>query len=347
MKLADIQQSIPEKHIDNVRIITHTLHESGFECHIVGGAVRDLLLGIPAFDFDFATNARPEQVMKLFRRVIPTGIKHGTVTVLFGKEPYEVTTYRSESTYTDGRRPDSVSFSDTLREDIVRRDFTINGLAYDIQHDRLIDYVGGIDDLKNGIIRTINDPMERLSEDGLRSYRACRFASRFDFEIEDATFTAITATLHISARVSAERVRDELMKIMATKRPSVGIEYLRECGLLALCLPELNAAYGVKQNRFHMFDVYYHCIYSCDAAPREDPLLRFVALLHDIGKVPCRAVGNDGDYTFYNHEIVGARMLKSIMRRLKFSNDETQSHVLLYKRVDRRSGPPLYQKGRA
>ncbi len=303
---------------------TGTFHKSGFECYLVGGCVRDILLGHDTYDYDFATNARPEQVMKLFRRVAPTGIKHGTVTVLFAGMEFEVTTYRSDGKYLDGRRPESVSFSETLNDDVQRRDFTINGLAYDINSGEIIDFVHGIDDLKSGIIRTIGSPFDRFGEDGLRTYRACRFAAKLGFEIEEETFNAITQTLDVAAKVSAERVREELMKLLTTDTPSKGFEYMRRSGLLKLALPELDVCYAVEQNRFHAYDIYYHSIYSCDAAPKDKPLVRLSALLHDIGKVNTRKLTEDGEYTFYNHEVIGARMVRKIMRRLKFSNTEME-----------------------
>jgi tRNA nucleotidyltransferase (CCA-adding enzyme) len=311
--------------------ITNTLKSAGYECYMVGGAVRDMVLGLPAYDIDLATNARPNQITALFNHVIPTGIKHGTVTVLLKKQPFEITTYRSDGKYIDGRRPEEVYFSDTLEEDIIRRDFTINGLAYNTHTNELIDLVDGVNDIKAKIIRTIHNPMDRLSEDGLRSYRACRFAAKLGFEIHEETLEAMSQTVQISAKVSVERVRDEIIKMMSAEKPSIGIEYLRKTGLLKLCLPELDAAYEVTQNKYHAFDVYHHCIYACDAAAAHDPILRFATLLHDIGKVPCRGIGEDGDYTFYNHEIVGSRMLKILMKRLKFSNDEIQRATHLVK----------------
>ncbi|MDA3900411.1 MAG: CCA tRNA nucleotidyltransferase [Spirochaetes bacterium] len=307
---------------DKIYKLHQRIVEAGYECYMVGGSIRDLILGHTAYDFDFATNARPEQISRLFRHVAPTGIKHGTVTVFIEKVPFEVTTYRCDGKYVDGRRPDTVTFSKTLKEDIIRRDFTINGLAYDIGKQELLDYVGGIADLERSLITTIGDPNERLSEDGLRSYRACRFAAKLMFTIDKKTLAGIRETLHIAEKVSVERVRDELLKMMASEKPSVGIEYMRETGLLKIAIPELDACYEVEQNRFHKYDIYYHCVYSCDAASADDVLIRFAALLHDIGKVPCRARGADGDYTFYNHEIVGARMTRALMRRLKFSNDD-------------------------
>jgi poly(A) polymerase/tRNA nucleotidyltransferase (CCA-adding enzyme) len=332
---------IPGQIKTDLDYISTILEKKGFECYMVGGSVRDLLLGIDSFDYDFATNARPEQIMKLFPRVAPTGIKHGTVTILTSSGEYEVTTFRSDGDYSDGRHPDKVYFSDTLEEDVKRRDFSINGLAYDFKNDKIIDLVGGLTDLENKIIRTIGDPVERFSEDGLRTLRACRFSSKLSelgFTIDDATFSAISKTIEIVKKVSPERIRDELMKILQTKIPSVGIECMRKCGLLNLILPELDAAYGVDQNKYHMYDVYWHSLLTCDAAPIEIPLIRFTALLHDIGKVPSRATGSDGDFTFYNHEIIGTRMLKKIMKRLKFSNEDIErvcnlsiNHMFHYK----------------
>ncbi|HPJ37548.1 MAG TPA: CCA tRNA nucleotidyltransferase [Spirochaetota bacterium] len=314
---------LPPHYEKAIRSIVTTFSENGFECYLVGGSVRDLLMGAPACDFDFATNARPQQVMKLFKRVIPTGIKHGTVSLLFNDDAtYEITTYRSDGKYVDGRRPESISFSDTLEEDVRRRDFTINGLAYDVLKQELIDYVGGLDDIGRGVIRTIGDSIDRFSEDGLRPYRACRFAAKLHFTIDPGTFDAIGKTLDVARMVSAERVRDELLKLLDAETPSVGFEYLRESGLLDLMIPELARCYGVGQNKYHMYDIYYHSIYSCDAAPPGNHIVRIAALLHDVGKVATRREGDDGDYTFYNHEVIGARMSKKILGRLRFSNEE-------------------------
>ena len=330
-----IKITIPDSDYRNIKKITSRFHNNNFQCYLVGGSVRDLILGNSIHDYDFATDARPEDVMKLFRRVIPTGIKHGTVSILmndksFAGKTIEVTTYRSDGKYIDGRRPESVSFSSSLEEDIKRRDFTINGLAYSPEEDEVIDYTGGLRDLENRVIRTIGDPVERFMEDGLRPLRACRFASRLKFSIDENTFTAIGRTLDIFKKVSAERVRDEFMKILVSGKPSEGIECLRKSGLLDIFLPELANCYGFEQNKFHMYDVYYHSIYSCDGAPADMPLIRLSALLHDIGKVPTRSTGEDGDYTFYNHEVVGARMTRRIMKRLKFSNEDIErTNVLI------------------
>ncbi len=320
-----IQKKIefPAEFEKSIRRIVSTFAEKGYECFLVGGSVRDLYMGAGAYDFDFATNARPEEVMRLFRRVAPTGIKHGTVTLLDGARSYEVTTYRSDGEYIDGRRPESVAFSHSLEEDVARRDFTINGLAYDLEKEEIIDYVGGVADIDSRIIRTIGDPLARFGEDGLRPYRACRFAAKLDFEIHEETFRAIADALGVARMVSAERVRDELIKLFEAARPSIGFEYMRKSGLLDICLPELARCYGVEQNKYHLFDIYYHSLYSCDAAPAGNHVVRMAALLHDIGKVPTRREGADGDYTFYNHEVLGSRMVKKILARLRFSNDDT------------------------
>jgi tRNA nucleotidyltransferase (CCA-adding enzyme) len=302
--------------------IVKKFRESGFECYLIGGSVRDLILGIDVYDYDFATNARPEEMMKIFRKTIPTGIKHGTVSVLMDSRQFEVTTYRSEGVYLDGRHPDSVSFSKELRVDVERRDFTINGLAYDPESDEIIDYVNGLGDIRHKIIRTIGDPVARFSEDGLRPMRACRFAAKLNFEIDGNTFSAIPETLEIVKKVSRERIRDELFKILESDKPSVGLEYLRKSGIMGVILPELAECHGVSQNKYHIHDVYYHSIYSCDAAPKDNLLIRIAALFHDIGKVPTKQPNASGDYTFYNHEVLGVKMAKKIMRRLKFSNEQ-------------------------
>ena len=316
--------TIPQNAYKNLLQIVQKFEEKGNQCYLVGGSVRDLIMNSQAFDYDLATDARPETVMGLFRKAIPTGIKHGTVSVILNKQTFEITTYRSDGKYLDGRHPETVSFSDTLEEDVQRRDFTINGLAYDLIRETIIDYVDGYADLKKKIIRTIGEPIERFAEDGLRPLRACRFAAKLKFEIEEKTFAAITSSLPVVQKVSAERIRDELMKLMETEKPSVGLDKMRESGLLDLVLPELSTAFNISQNRFHKYDIYYHSVLSCDAAPRDKPILRLAALLHDIGKVPTRRPGPNGDSTFYNHEVLGAKMTRKIMKRLKFSNEQIE-----------------------
>jgi tRNA nucleotidyltransferase (CCA-adding enzyme) len=316
--------SIPENEKTEIFEIVKKLNSNGFECYLVGGSVRDLVLGHEVLDYDFATNALPENVMKIFKRVIPTGIKHGTVSVLMKEKQYEITTYRSDGKYLDGRRPDTISFSETLEEDVKRRDFTINGLAYDINKELIIDHVSGLEDINKKVIRTIGDPVKRLNEDGLRSFRACRFAAKLYFSIDKETFAAMGKTLDIARQVSAERVRDELMKLLDTDKPSIGLEYMRECGLMKLILPELLEGLNLSQNKFHVYDIYYHSLYSCDAIPGENKIIKLAALLHDVGKTSTRKEIERGENTFYNHEVVGAKITKRIMKRLKFSNEEIE-----------------------
>jgi len=320
---------IPEEFQPGIKKISSILLKNGFECYIVGGAVRDFLLGKKQYDFDFTTNARPNDIIQIFKKTVPTGIKHGTITVLAGGKSFEVTTFRSDGKYFDGRHPEEVHFSDTLEEDIIRRDFTINGLAYDVQKCIIVDYAGGLIDLDKKIIRTIGSSIDRLSEDGLRAYRACRFAAKLNFDIEPSVIESIKQTLSISEKVSAERVRDEFLKTLTSDKPSIGIEYMRVSGLLNLFLPELFNTYGVGQNKYHTYDVYYHCLYSCDAAPANHPVLRLAALFHDIGKPASRSTGTDGEYTFYNHEMISVKIVKNILRRLKFSNEEISRIVNL------------------
>lgn len=308
-----------------IETVVATLRNAGYECYLIGGSVRDLLLGREVRDYDFATDALPKEVMRLFRRALPTGIKHGTVSVLVNGISFEITTYRSDGTYIDGRHPDTVTFSKELRIDVERRDFTINGLAYDTMTQTIIDYVNGLHDIRSRVIRTIGDPVSRFREDGLRPIRACRFAACLKFTIDEETFAAIPETLDVASKVSPERIRDELVKILESEKPSLGIEYLRRSGLLAFILPELDKCYGVDQNRYHMYDIYTHSIYSCDAAPAHQPMIRLAALLHDIGKLPTKQAGDDGDPTFYNHEVIGAKMVRRIMKRLRFSNDQIET----------------------
>lgn len=322
LKISDKKLSIPGAEKKEITEIVNRFKSSGYDCYLVGGSVRDLVLGHEVLDYDFATNARPEDVMKLFRRVIPTGIKHGTVSVLMKDRQYEITTYRADGKYIDGRRPESVSFSETLEQDVTRRDFTINGLAYDITKEQIIDYVEGLADIQKRLIRTIGNPIDRFSEDGLRSYRACRFAAKLYFSIDADTLSAVSRTLETAKAVSAERVRDELLKLMDTEKPSIGLEYMRESGLMGLSLPELLEGFNVKQNKYHIYDIYYHSLYSCDAIPGADRIIKFAALLHDIGKSATRKEGEDGEGTFYNHEVVGTKITRRIMKRLKFSNEE-------------------------
>jgi tRNA nucleotidyltransferase (CCA-adding enzyme) len=260
----------------------------------------------------------------LFRRVIPTGIQHGTVTVLMKQGQYEVTTLRGETTYSDGRRPDAVYFVDDIKDDLARRDFTINAIAYDVLEDRLIDPFGGAADLAARTLRAVGVASERFAEDGLRVLRGARFAASLSLTIEAETARAIEPSLASYRKVSAERIRDEWLKTMKAQKPSRAFEIMKDCGMLAITAPEMLESVGCEQNRHHAFDVWGHAMACLDAAPLT-PVLRVAALLHDIGKPRSRAFSDKtNDYTFYEHERIGAEMVEPLLSRLRFSNDERQ-----------------------
>ncbi len=332
--------------------ISEKLQESGYHAYLVGGSIRDILLEKQPDDFDIATNAYPEEIMKIFPKSIPTGAKFGTITVIAEDENGEkfevqITTYRSEADYIGGRWPSKVEFSREIEDDLSRRDFTINALALNLQRfdekdiavDQLIiDLFGGLNDLKAKRIRAVRDPFERFSEDGLRSVRACRLASQLNFKIEPKTFNAIKQALHITKMVSVERFRDELMKILLkSSQPSKGLLLLKESGILNIFLPELLEGIGVNQPQFHADDVFIHLLKTVDAA--EDSI-KLAALFHDIAKPRTMTVDDKGVH-FYGHDVMGAQMTKDIMKRLKFSNSEIEKtsnlvrwHMFYYPSAD-------------
>jgi len=304
-----------------------TIKRAGFKCYIVGGGVRDILLKLKPKVWDLTTDATPQQVTKLFKKVVPTGIKYGTVTVIINNIPYEITTFRSDERYIDGRHPSKVTYSKDLHKDLSRRDFTINAIAYDPTTKELVDIFGGQKDLKAKLIRAVGNPVERFREDGLRPIRACRFAAKLGFKIEDKTLKAIPKCLSVAKKVSPERVHDELMRMLEADKPSIGLDLMRKSGLLHIYIPELLKGMGVKQPKpFHKDDVYWHNLYSCDEISKDKPVLRLAALLHDIAKPKCKI-----NQTFYNHENTGANMAEKIMRRLKFSNEHIKCVTNLIK----------------
>ncbi len=302
--------------------ICNRLRERGKRAWVVGGCVRDLLLGRDVNDWDVCTDALPDELMRAFPKAIPTGIEHGTVTVVVNKVHYEVTTLRGEEGYTDGRRPDQVFFVDDLVRDLARRDFTVNAIALDPTTGQLEDPFNGQGDLQHKVLRAVGVAEERFSEDGLRVLRAARFVATLELELDPATAQAIRPTLPTYQKVSAERIRDEWVKTMKAARPSRAFEVMREHGLLELTCPEMLEGVGMEQNKWHAFDVWGHAM-ACLDASRGDAVLRLSALLHDIGKPRTREFQEEkSDYTFYNHEEVGADMLGPILERLRFSNDE-------------------------
>jgi tRNA nucleotidyltransferase (CCA-adding enzyme) len=325
-----LSQRVPAE----VRELCVRLREGGFRSWIVGGCVRDQLLAeleakesSSQGDWDIATSARPEQVQKLFRRVIPTGIQHGTVTVLAPNGSYEVTTLRGETSYSDGRRPDAVYFVDDIKDDLARRDFTINAIAYDVLDDKLIDPFDGMLDLRARTLRAVGDPAVRFAEDGLRVLRAARFVATLEVELDPATERAIVPSLDSYRKVSAERVRDEWLKATKASKPSRAFEVMKDHGLLAISAPELLESVGCAQNRYHAYDVWGHAMHCLDNCPKS-PILRMAGLLHDVGKPRSRAFSDKTcDYTFYEHERIGAEMAGPLLDRLRFSNDE-RAHIV-------------------
>jgi poly(A) polymerase/tRNA nucleotidyltransferase (CCA-adding enzyme) len=296
--------------------IIKTLKKAGYECYLVGGGVRDALLNQPVSEWDLTTNATPPTVIKLFKKAVPTGIKYGTVTIILPDGKYEITTYRSDEKYSDGRHPDRVRFTQSLTEDLARRDFTVNAMAYDPELKQLVDPFSGKKDLKKKILRAVGNPIQRFKEDGLRPLRACRLAAKLNFKIEPQTARAISLALKITKKVAPERLHDELLKIMETNQPSIALELMRRTGLLKIVLPELLACCKVRQPRpFHLYDVYWHSLYSMDAVTKNKPLVRLAALLHDISKPECKK-----GLTFYNHHVKGEKKAEKILKRLKFSN---------------------------
>jgi len=303
-----------------VRNFAAFFERAGYQCYLVGGAVRDMFRGEQLQDFDIATDALPQEVSKIFRRVIPTGIKHGTVTVLFEGTRFEVTTFRIDQEYLDGRRPESVVFTPSIEEDLKRRDFTINAIAYDLHGKNLLDPHHGQRDLKAAVIRAIGDPVARFREDGLRPVRACRFAAQFRFEIEKHTFTGIARCLETVGKVSAERIRDELIRLLGVEKPSLGFKLMKSSGLLDLLIPELARCRETEQGDLHRFDLFEHLIYACDAAPRENLEVRLAALLHDVGKPESLRRDAQGSLSFHRHEQRSSEIASRILRRLRFSN---------------------------
>ena len=293
------------------------------ELVLVGGAVRDELLGRPHADWDLATCLLPQTVMDRARaaamKVIPTGLQHGTVTVILEGRPVEVTTFRSDGDYLDGRRPESVVLGVSLEEDLSRRDFTINAMALPVGGGDLVDPFGGQKDLAARMIRAVGDPLLRFAEDGLRPLRACRFAAQLGFEVEVATLAAIPARLEVARKVSVERVFTELDKLLRGAEPDRGLTLLAESGLLDLWLPELRPMIGCGQNRHHRHDVWEHTLQVVRLVPA-DAGLRWAALLHDGGKPGTRTPGPEGEAHFHGHEARSLDLADAILERLKGSH---------------------------
>ncbi len=317
---------------DYVSDILNRLEKAGFEAYVVGGAVRDVLMGKEVYDWDFTTNATPEQILKIF----PEGYydnKFGTVGISHPSSvnPYEITTFRKESGYSDTRRPDKVEWGKTLKDDVARRDFTINAMALTAKGE-IIDYYDGQKDIERKIIRAVGDPDERFSEDALRMMRAIRIAAELGFVIDEETLEAIKKNAALINRISKERVKEELFKLLKSPHPYDGTLIFRNSGLMVEILPEMEKCFGVEQKspgRHHIYDVGNHLLMSLKNCKSSDPLVRFATLIHDIGKpVTYKKLAN-GTITFYNHEVVSTRIAENLADRLKFSNKEKERLIIL------------------
>lgn len=312
--------------------IAERLQKAGYDTWTVGGAVRDAVLGHPSEDWDLTTRARPEEVRRLFRRTVPLGIEHGTVGVHGGDGVlYEVTTFRRD-VETFGRHA-VVEFADTIEEDLARRDFTCNAVAWHPGTGELRDPFGGLADLEAGILRTVGRPEERFAEDYLRILRALRFAGHFELAIEPATWSALTAATSHLTGLSAERVREELWKILGkTHRASAALSLYGAAGVLAVLYPELEALVGLDDGSPNQLDAWSTTLIAVDCIPRTRPLLRVAALLHAVGKPAARIRNLRGAWSFAGHEVIGARRAGEVMRRLKSSNAEMARVVQLVAR---------------
>ena len=308
--------------------VLQTLENAGFQAFVVGGAVRDLLTKTPVTDWDFTTDATPEEIQKLFPDSFYDN-NFGTVGIKLDEAVYEITTFRTESGYSDRRRPDKVAWGKNLEEDLTRRDFTINAMGLD-KTLKVIDPFGGQNDLKNKIIKAVGDPNKRFQEDGLRMMRAIRIAAQLGFSIEAKTLEAINKNSSLINQIAKERVRDELLKIIGSPYPKDGILLLFSSGLLQQIIPELISTRGVEQAGHHTKDVWNHSLDALAACPATDPIVRLATLLHDIAKpVVKKNLGEGKEITFYNHEVVGARMVKQIAYRLKMAKKDTNLLWLL------------------
>lgn len=303
-----------------VTFILQELNRNKHEAYIVGGCVRDSLINREIHDWDICTSATPDEIIKTFphEKIVPTGLKHGTVTIVINDKAYEVTTFRQDGNYSDGRRPDNVSFTNNLIDDLQRRDFTINAIAYNPQQG-LVDPFNGINDIENKIIRCVGNPYERFNEDGLRIMRAVRFSAQLGFKIEDCTKTAMNKLVDNLDNISKERINSELCKIMSSKNSYLLIIYK---DILCKIIPEFKECINYNQhNPYHIYTLHKHIAIALIEELRSDPIINLAILFHDISKPHCRTIGKYGYFHFKGHGIVSADMTKTIMKRLKFDND--------------------------
>lgn len=306
-----------------VLMIINNLQLHGYEAFAVGGCVRDSILARRPEDWDITTSAKPEEIKRLFRRTVDTGIEHGTVTVIIGKDSYEVTTYRVDGAYEDGRHPKEVRFTSRLEEDLQRRDFTINAMAYN-DDVRLVDVFGGMKDLNHHLIRCVGDPRDRFSEDALRILRAVRFSAQLNFPIEPDTAEAIKELAPTLEKISAERIQAELVKLLVSPHPE-RIRDAYELGITKVILPEWDAMAGVEQNTpHHRYDVAEHTIRAMKYVKR-DKILRLTMLFHDMGKPSTKTTDENGRDHFKGHALVSEEIARKVLRRLKFDNETVKT----------------------
>lgn len=310
--------------------IIDTLGTAGYQSYAVGGSVRDTLMNRPTKGWDFTTNATPDEILKIFPDSFYDN-QFGTVGVKVFEDIYEITTYRSEKGYTDHRHPDAIIWGKTVEEDLSRRDFTINAIAFDGK--KFVDPFKGQQDIKQKLVRTVGNPDDRFAEDALRIMRAVRIASEIGFLIDPGTVGAIRSHVQSLLKISAERIRDELLKILASNFAADGILLLKNTGILAVILPEVERAFEVGQKspkRHHIYDVGTHLVESLRHAPCTDPIVRLATLIHDVGKPTTYHKDNKTELiTFYNHEVVGSRLAKEIANRLRFSKKQAEKIYIL------------------
>ena len=320
-----------------VVLIIKNLQRHGYDAYAVGGCVRDSILNRKPEDWDITTSAKPEQVKRIFRRTVDTGIEHGTVTVLIGKDGFEVTTYRVDGLYEDGRHPKEVTFTSRLEEDLKRRDFTINAMAYN-DDERLVDAFGGMRDLNYHLIRCVGDPKERFSEDALRILRAVRFSAQLAFPIEPETAEAIKSLAPNLEKISAERIQAELVKLLVSDHPE-RIQDACELGITKVVLPEWDDMVGVKQNTpHHKYDVAAHTVHALQNV-KNDKVLRLTMLFHDMGKPVMKTTDENGRDHFKGHALASEQIAKTVMKRLKFDNDTIRKVTKLVAYHDYRMEP--------
>ena len=326
----------------SVKKILEIFEKAGYEIYIVGGAVRDIILGRITNDWDFTTNATPEEILK----VIPGGLYNNDFGTVFTdnpddpEHPHEITTFRSESEYEDYRHPKKVVWGKSLKEDLARRDFTINAMALKLSNKlqipntncQIIDYYKGREDIEKKLIKAVGDPGERFSEDALRMMRAVRIAGDLNFSIEEKTFEAIKNNAPLINKIAKERVKEELFKILASDNPYEGIVHFKDSGLMNEILPELVKCFGVEQKspgRHHIYDVGNHLLMSLKNCKSKDPVTRFATLMHDVGKPQTYKKLENGTITFYNHEMVSTKIAENVADRLRFSNKEKDKFIKL------------------